>query len=604
MRDLGSFARTLQTCRICSFPSLLPVLCFLGTGANAQLGPIQTSGFLEYQSQLNEGPDIVDSVTQLGTWRANAASYLWAPWIMQLNGSVGVTRTVTSADIENDGHRESTLLTGRLHTGLFQQSPFPIRAFIEKLDSRVDNNIADQELQTTTFGTVAQFAPRSGGSYSVSFRSSDNDRLGERNTTLQRAFSDDIWQVNLNKSFGRNDLRLTSLFGKTNRYQQQEALRRKTYNLRHKFRTSPRFYTDSTLFVSNESFDFDDSENLRKFHQFNGIATWRPETNRPVVITTRALLQGIETSSADLATDSQSMAVTTLVSYQKSQRTTLSAEIGMTDRDANIGTEGSFLFQRVRANFRSDRYLLGKNEYRWGNVVEFGNRQDLDNDDGNVKNSLVRLDHSISRNVRFHGNRQIQVSFAQQLSAAYDTAEESVRVFTNSIFGTYANQRGPVSTYVRLSATDRRSVGDQRAVNQLLNLQASTMAQAGRLRAWHGSITLQLGRSDLPSADMPSMRRESVSYSADLMYRHGDVFNVPALNFSSELRLLSEDFIADDPLQAEFGIESERMDKLWRNRISYRIGLLEFDLDATLREINDALNTRVFFKVRRYYGSV
>jgi hypothetical protein len=99
------------------------------------------------------------------------------------------------------------------------------------------------------------------------------------------------------------------------------------------------------------------------------------------------------------------------------------------------------------------------------------------------------------------------------------------------------------------------------------------------------------------------MQRESASYSADLSYRHANLFSVPLLNFTSELRLLSEDFIVDDPLDAALD-ETERVDTMWRNRLSYRIGLLEFDLHATFREVNDSLSTRVFLKVRRYYGSM
>ena len=598
------FARSLQVGRICSYLALVPALYLPGADANAQLGPIQSSGFLEYQYQQNAGQDTVDNASHLGTWRANAATYLWTPWILQLNGSLGITRTVTRADVANDGHRASTLLTGSLHTGLFQQSPFPVRAFIEKLDSRVDSNIAELGLQTTTIGTTAQYAPKGGGSYSVNFRNSENERLTENDGTFERAFSDSIWQVNLNKSFGRNDLRLISLLGKSDRYEQREELRRTTHNLRHKFRTSPRFYTDSTLFVSSESFDFDQSDSLRKFRQFNGIATWRPETGRPLVITTRALLQGIETGSSDITTNSEAMVFTALASYQKSDRTTWSADVGVTDREADVGMDGSAVFQRLRTNYRSGQYALGNFDYRWGAVLEVGNRRNLDDDVGAVQDVLVRLDHSISRNVKIGGDRQLQVSFAQQLMDAHNTIEESARVLTNSIFGTYVNQRNQLSTYVRLSATDRRSLTDLRAVNQLLNLQASAMAQAGRYRAWNGSITLQLGRSDLPLAGMPSMKRESVSYSADLMYRHANLFGVPLLNFTSELRVLSEDFVVDDPLDTELGTQTERVESLWRNRLSYRLGLLEFDLHATLRDVDDSLNTRIFFKVRRYYGAI
>jgi len=100
------------------------------------------------------------------------------------------------------------------------------------------------------------------------------------------------------------------------------------------------------------------------------------------------------------------------------------------------------------------------------------------------------------------------------------------------------------------------------------------------------------------------MRRDSISYSANLMYRHANLFDVSNLNFTSELRLLSTDFRTDDPLDEGLGMESERSDTVWRNRLLYRIGLLELDLHASLREVNDSLTTRILLKVRRYYGDL
>ncbi len=602
MCSWNSFAKSKKTSTFFTFLVFGPGLCVLTTSANAQIGPVETDGFLEYQYQQSEGSEIVDSTTQVATWRANAATYLWTPWILQLDGSVGITRTFTRADIDNDGRRNSTLLTGRLNTGLFQQSPFPIRTFVERLDSRVDSKIAELGLQATTIGAIAQFIPRGGGSYSLNFRRSENDRIADDGGQFRRAFSDNIWQANLNRVFGRNDFNAASLHGKTFRHEQGEALRRTTHNLRHKFRTSPRFYTDSTVFISNESFDSDDSDNLRKYHQLNSIATWRPDTDRPVVITARALLQGSETGPAETMRNADSMALNAFVSYQKSDTTTLSADIGVVDRDADVGMQGSSFFQRLRANYRSNRHPVGRNEYRLGSVVEFGNRRDLDANTGTVKDALLRLDHSLSRNVRFATNRQLQVSFAQQFAANENSINESERVLSNSVFGTYARQNDSVSTYVRLSATDRRSLVGERAVSQLLNLQASLMSQATRYRSLNGSITAQIGRNSLPSSDMATVKRESFSYSADLMYRHSNMFDVPLLSFTSELRLLSEDFVVDDPLQADLGVDLDRVDKMWRNQLRYRLGLLEFDLHVTLREIDDSLSTRIFLKVRRYYG--
>jgi hypothetical protein len=62
--------------------------------------------------------------------------------------------------------------------------------------------------------------------------------------------------------------------------------------------------------------------------------------------------------------------------------------------------------------------------------------------------------------------------------------------------------------------------------------------------------------------------------------------------------------MTDDPLDDELGVESKQEDMVWRNRLIYRLGLLELDLHANLREVNDALSTQLFLKIRRYYGSL
>jgi len=585
--------------------SLLPLL-LAANGANAQLGPVETRGFIEYQHQQTSGDSLTDSRTNLGTWRADASTYVWEPWVLQLDGSLGITKTVTKADVVNDGHRSSTLITGRLQAGLFQQSPFPFRAYAEQLDSRTDAEIAELGLQTSTVGFLSQFATRGGGRYSLNYRKSDNDRMIASSDSFRPAFTDEIWELNVNKGIGSNFFRLASLVGETRRYESSETLERTTHNLRHKFRSSPRFYTDSTLFLSDETFEFDHSDNLRKFNQFNGSATWRPSTERPLLITSRALLQSVEAGQLGVMSDSRSMAITTVASYQISERLAVLADAGVTERDMDLGEDGSSLFQRVRSRYRSTRHRFGRSNYRWGSSLEFGNRRDRQagEDEDSVQNVRAQFDHTLMRTVRIGDYRQLQISFAQQLTADRNSEDQPSQILSNSIFGTFSRQNGRVATYIRLSATDRRAYGDNEGTNQLVNLQASTMARSGRNRSWNGSITLQYGRSSQEMLEADTMDRESVSYSADLTYRHANLLDVTALNFSSELRLLSEEFLSDDPLDLTFGDELERTDTMWRNRLTYRIGLLEFDLQVTLREVSDSLSTRAFFKVRRYYGAV
>jgi hypothetical protein len=172
----------------------------------------------------------------------------------------------------------------------------------------------------------------------------------------------------------------------------------------------------------------------------------------------------------------------------------------------------------------------------------------------------------------------------------------------HTVYATLSNQAGQTRSYVRLTATDRRTRGDQRDIFQLLNLQASRSTQADRYRAWSGSLTLQYGRTARQGSGSEDSDNQTISYSANLNYRHMNLFNVPGLSFNSELELLSSDFMSDDPFLDEFDANRERTDSAWRNRLDYRVGLLQLRLEVNLRAIDSFRNSMGFLSIRRYYG--
>ena len=94
------------------------------------------------------------------------------------------------------------------------------------------------------------------------------------------------------------------------------------------------------------------------------------------------------------------------------------------------------------------------------------------------------------------------------------------------------------------------------------------------------------------------------TYSVNLSYVERDLFKVPRLNFLSELRLLSSDFRSNDILDQGIGVDPDRDDKSWRNRLDYRVGRLELQLLADVRDINNRWMSQIFFTVRRYYGEI
>ena len=574
-------------------------MSFAPLSALAQFGPLEHDGVLEYQLRVNDGEAMPSDVQQLATWRANFSSYAWRPWMLQLDASLGLTRTSTAqAETSQDG----TLVTGGATARLFPRSHFPFRAFFESRDSRVDGELSNVDLSTTTFGFLQQYSPRSGGRFSVDFRQSDNSNLAARDLPEARDFVNQTWQLNASKSIGRNDIRFIAVNRDVERRAFDERETRNTINLRHRFRTSPRFFLEDTTFFADERVQLDGSDMHRRFLQFNGLSTWRPDTEKPLFVTLRALAQGIDSGPDGLEQGSQSAIINAAANYQFTPRLTLAANAGVTMLDPENDDETTTFFQRLRGSYRSNIIDLGSGEYVWGGTLEAGHRRGRDDDTDTIEDGVATLNHSYSKLYQLSNYRQLQISFAQQVSSAVDTDGREDNTLNNSIFLTMDRQNGRTSGYLRLSVSDRRLFGEREDVFQLANFQASRRTQLNRLSSWSGSVTIQYSRNSGGDSPLTETDTNSLSYSADLNYMRQDLFNIRQLTYRSDLRFLSNDFRSDDPLDARIGETVDRDDKVWRNRLEYRVGRLELRLLADLREISDQWMSRIFFQVRRYYG--
>jgi hypothetical protein len=198
---------------------------------------------------------------------------------------------------------------------------------------------------------------------------------------------------------------------------------------------------------------------------------------------------------------------------------------------------------------------------------------------------------------------------SQQAAARVDTDDRRDQSLVHSAFITWSKQKGRSSSYLRLSASDRRTYGDREDVFQLFTLQASSQLRFSRTRSLNGGVTLQYS-NNVSEMEMDNemgldneMDNAAFTYGVDLTYRERDLFNVERLNFLSELRLLSRQFSRDDIFDQDFGAETERSDQVWRNELDYTVGKLEFRLLADVREIDNRWMSQIFFRVRRYYGA-
>jgi hypothetical protein len=568
--------------------------------ARAQMGPIQHNGYMEYLYRLNRSEDMQSNETNFVTWRGRARTFVWRPYILQLDGSLGLSRTSNDTSRQDS---EGTLITGSLASSLFSQSRFPFRAYYEKRDNRVDGDVFDQERASQIWGFVQTYSARRGGRIALDYRASDNEDVHVDGVTTTRNFSSRIWQLRGTKHLGRNNLDLQTSVRKLFRDDSAESQRRDLFNLRHRFRTGPRFYIEDTTFYSDETITRQDSNSHRRFMQFNGLSSWRPATKRPLLVIGRVIAQGVDSGPSGFEQGSSSFVVTGSANYQLSQNVTVSGNFGVTTMDPEGQSDESSVFQRVRSTYRSDPIDVGAMQYIWGSSLEAGNRRQRNHGNDTVQNMAGTFNHGVSKTAFLSRGSQLQFSVSQQVAARADTDDRRDQSLVHSAFVTWSKSQGRSSSYLRLSASDRRTYGDREDVFQLLTFQASSQMRFSRTRSLNGGFSVQYNKSESSTVMNDEMDNSAFTYSVDLTFRQMDLFNVERLNFLSELRLLSRELRRDDIFDEEVGVDAERSDQVWRNELYYTVGKLELRLLADVREIDNRWMSQIFFRVRRYYGA-
>ena len=599
-RSAGSTSRAVALAMLV-FASDLAV-----SPARAQLGPIQHTGYLDYVYRLNRSEDMQSNKTNLVTWRGRASTFVWQPYILQLDASLGLTRTDNSNSQQGS---TGTLVTGGAAASLFGRSRFPFRAYFENRDNRVDGDVFDRDRVFRNWGFIQTYSARRGGRIALDYRASDSEDVHIDGVTTTRQFGSRTWQLQGTKYIGRNNFNLLSSVRKLSRDDVMHSERRELFNLRHRFRASPRFYIEDTTFFSDERIEFEHSDGTRRFLQFNGLSSWRPQTRRPLMVLGRVIAQSVDSGSNGIVNGSTSFVLTGSANYQLSQRVTISGNAGVTTMDPDGTSDESSVFQRVRTTYRADPIDVGTMQYLWGSSLEAGNRRHRNHGDDTVQNVLGVFDHGLSRTAFLSSGSQLQFSLSQQFSARVDTDEQRDQSLIHSAFATWSKQKGRSSSYLRLSASDRRSYGDREDAFQLVTLQVSSQMRFTRTRSLNGGISLQYSNNvsemvvDDAAGLTDDMDNSAFTYGVDLTYRERDLFNVERLNFLSELRLLSRQLRSDDIFDREIGTEAERSDQVWRNELDYTVGKLELRLLADVREIDNRWMSQVFFRVRRYYGA-
>lgn len=555
--------------------------------------PINTWGYLEHTHRLLDNEEEGDVTQDITTIQTNLATYLWKPWAVQLMG--GLALSYSSSELDDDS-QEGQFITGEGQIQILPRSYFPFNAFFQHRDNRVDADLTDSDIDftRTSYGFQQAYHPPRGAAYGLDYRHTvweefrassgvvGNNFSETEEDELRFTFSHRInsHQFNFEAGVERDDSSINKL-----RETEIVNLLRHRYGGKYLSLDNTAFYTDNDLKDGIFS-----SERSRL--QFNSTLFWQPETERPLTVTGSAIAS--ETKTGSTGSESQFVALNAGANYQRSDALSYSASlVGNTSRTGDDNRTSSQL--RVGARYSPKPIKLGYLDYRWTVRGDVG----LLTDDEEGAGELLAFagGHSLRRLKPLWGG-VISFNLDQQASMVENSLEESEQTLTHrGALGWSQNGKG-ASTLIRLSASDNRHYGKGDSVSQLINFQASKTKQINRLSSLNGNITIQSAKFDslLDEGDWRT------TTSVDLRYQHRRAFGVPRLQFTSELRVFSNDLIELVGSKSDSLEDQNR--NVWSNRLEYWIGRLSLRLRADLTEIRGQKSMMFLMQVRRNFASL
>lgn len=561
---------------------------------------VRIGGSLSYdlRRSLNEG-DSTKEQNMLSTLRASANTFIWEPWIAQVNGNLGISAVRSIAD-QNDASNttKNLVLTGGGQLSLLPMTSFPFEVHFDRSDSRVASELVSVEgYSSKRIGFSQQY-----------FQHNKSFMFGWDRSTQDAASSgrdqQDTWRMTASHGAGKHRFSWNGDRSRNTRIRTGESVTMNNLTLQHSYAPAAMLSIENMANISRSRFELSDAENHTDLAQLSSLAFWRSET-RPLTISTGVRLLAMEAESSD-GTDgfagmrARNANANVGLTYDLTRALNFNASVNINMTDAN-GDRNLASNQMVGLNYRPDARKIGEFNYNWSVGGLANNSSDFEGNGTSYANTY--LSHSLTRSMNIGEGAWLSVDFSQSFSAAktfgaVDDAPSYSRQISHSAGASWSRSQGAGSAMVRLSASDSRSLDGSEDYFQLINLQASSNLMTSGYTSWNGSFTVQATRQGqnnmLLQAD-PTRGTVGISFgkrdefvttsSGGVAYQNSRLLGVRRLQFGSELRMNSNALL---PL---FNGPQDQEMAAWQNRLDYSIGRTQLRVNTMLSRIKQPVNS-------------
>ncbi len=563
------------------------LLAVLSTAVRGEyvMAPIRFWGDVTYQSRLEDYREGEDQWENLLTLNLRGDSYLWQPWFMQVNGGLGLT--FDHLQRETTGTSTGDIVTGDAQLRFLPLSRFPFEARYLRTDSRVTGEAIGSLPYTNTRYGISQKYRSPEGSFVM-------QGTWDKNIQTMQGQADDVSDIltfMAGQSFRRHRLKFDARREKARRRSSQSNYRNDNAVLRHTYRPSGAFSMENMLSYLELDDRVSAYANLTRQVQMTSNSFWRPANPK---LNGNLGLRYFTSyrESVGAPTDSDSLNAYGGLNYNLTPylrlRGNLTAKIVHTN-----GEQIRVSTQSVSLAYNPADIPLGRYRYRWYGASGITNR--IEDQYGGQHLNLT-LGHNLQRAITLRPREEFSFQIAQSLNGDYDTRLAARNRLSHSVSFTWRKGKGLGQAYMRLLASDARTVGGDgpREIYQLINYQLNGTYSFGPWSALTGNLTINANKNvTADSADDGF----ATTASGSLVYRHIRAFSVYRLQFHSDLRISNQ-------LETPGNVFAQKQEStVWVNRFDYVLGRLSLRLSLRMSEINRNRYNVLMFQARRYFGN-
>lgn len=576
-------------------------------------GGTVSAGLRRYQTE-----DGTANLQQVYETRMRASSFVIQPYIALVTGEMGLTMVRS----QNDGGSSvaasnlvGTSVSGSGTASVFPQSRFPFQASLSVSDSRSDGSITDTNTQRRRLTLRQDYSPlvgqwRTSGQYDRSelkgdFGTDTVDRLsGMYSTSLEGHSLSGSGSLSSNRASGgrSSDLYLSGSHG---------------------YRLSDAWVLDSNATYTSQDFDFSGEGTSfggkATSAQLYSFANWTPQDSRWRGTAYGRYFQ-TESSFGGVSFKSQNYAGSGSLSYQASRNLSLYGTLGVTSSGSGrFGTT-----QSLGLGYSGDPRTWGPYSYNWNASSSVNNS--TSSSGTSTRSGSVALGHSLTRNWQLSETTLVNGSVNQ---TAGTTRSQGIGSVTNSTLTHSASlslQASPtdeLSGLISASVSDSRVSGDATSAFQFFNLQVSGRWRINAYSDMSSNLTWQVSKQSNRQNDeiaqeftidpetgelrerqdifLDESRSRTSSLSGNFNYGHVRVFGVRGLRYTLDFRANTNRTYARRFGDPDADRESPSLDL--DQRLKYRIGRLDTELQVRVAEFEERRNSLVFLRVTREFGA-